>query len=341
MSQDAEVGIRKAGKLLRDQEAELALNQMLNKLYPEYKGAMKIKILKHPILNAFAFPNGVIYIHSGIIAAAKNEAQIAAVVAHEGAHFILKHGAKARIKQSNMVSFSIFINMLGIPLVGELIGASSVMGFSRDLEREADAMGAKRMLNAGYDVREAIAMFKFMASEAKANKNKEPYFFASHPKLQERIKNFEMFSELHKDENGKIKNRNEFIKNFSKITIYALHKRLEIGQYASLINEFEYDKTLWDSLRSSKEKCVYADAYQLRAEDNDLPQSMLLNLKIIKEDPNFWRPYFSLGVIALRDNNLDSAKVYLLKAKSLNSTNFSYIDMYLSKIKNKEEKKNG
>jgi beta-barrel assembly-enhancing protease len=340
MSEDAEVQIRKSGKLFRFESANRSLVRILNDLYPDQQGNMRISIVKHPILNAFAFPNGGIYIHTGIISAAKNEAQIAAVVAHEGAHYILKHSAKSRIKRSNMMSFALMVNLIGIPFIGELIGASSVMGYSQNLEREADMMGAARLLKAGYDIREAEEMFKYMASDAKANETKHPFFFASHPKLQERIKNFHIFAEKNSEFNGDKINEKQFIKDFEGVYVYALHKKLEIGSYSSIINELEEDGELWYRLPSIEEKLVFADAFRLRGKNGDLESSRKLLMKIIGENPLYWKSYFSLGIIEFTENQFDSAKINFAKARSLNINKNSYIDMYLRKIENNEVEQN-
>jgi predicted Zn-dependent protease len=91
---------------------------MADQLFPEFKDEIELGIIKSPILNAFAFPNGQLFIHSGIIAIAQNDAQLAAVVAHEVAHFTKRHSAKSRISASNANSFIVFMNIMGIPLIG-------------------------------------------------------------------------------------------------------------------------------------------------------------------------------------------------------------------------------
>ena len=56
---------------------------------------VKIVVIKDPYLNAFAFPNGVIYIHTGMLARMDNEAQLAALLAHEMSHCIHRHTLRA------------------------------------------------------------------------------------------------------------------------------------------------------------------------------------------------------------------------------------------------------
>jgi len=77
--------INGSGLLYQDVELENYLNRIAKKLQ-KYTDSpdiyFQIKVLKDPNLNAFAFPNGVIYVHTGILARMDNEAQLAALLAH-------------------------------------------------------------------------------------------------------------------------------------------------------------------------------------------------------------------------------------------------------------------
>lgn len=342
MSKDAEIQIRRSGKLLHFKKSKIAVNNILDRLYPERKGDMSIYIVKHPTLNAFTFPNGAIYIHSGIIAAAKNEAQLATVIAHEAAHYILRHGAKSRIVRSNTTAWSIVLLGIGIPFIGDIIGASSIMGYSRDLEREADAMAAKKMLDAGYDLLEAQRIFEYMASDSLANskeKNKRSVFFASHPELQERIGNFKNYASKQPADSISGKRVTDYKSDFLDVYKYALHKKLEIGLYSSLINELENDNEFWDDL-DGVDKIIFADAYRLRRNEKDLDISKELLKKILQNNSNYWKPHFSLGILNLDEKNHHEAKLNFLTAKSLIKKENSYIEMYLNKLKKLEDEKN-
>ena len=110
-------------------------------------------------INAFALPGGPVWMHRGAIAAAANEAQLAAVLAHEVAHISQRHAAD-QISQQLVANG--FIGLLGALLGNDRsaqtaqIGARVLAGgymlkFSRDDEREADTVGAAIMRRAGWD----------------------------------------------------------------------------------------------------------------------------------------------------------------------------------------------
>lgn len=80
--------------IYKNSELENYLQQITNKLFPDYKDHLRVKVLHSPSYNAFALPNGALYINIGLLAALENEAQVASILSHEGIHFIQKHGAR-------------------------------------------------------------------------------------------------------------------------------------------------------------------------------------------------------------------------------------------------------
>jgi predicted Zn-dependent protease len=72
--------------IYRDNQLEAYLNSVVRRLQPPdlpSRLSFKIVVVRDPYFNAFAFPNGVIYIHTGMLARMDNEAQLAALLAHE------------------------------------------------------------------------------------------------------------------------------------------------------------------------------------------------------------------------------------------------------------------
>ena len=84
------------GLIYQDQALEDYLNRIAVKLQPEPAGLkIRVSVIKDTHLNAFAYPNGMIYINSGLLARMDNEAQLAAVLAHEIAHCTQRHALRA------------------------------------------------------------------------------------------------------------------------------------------------------------------------------------------------------------------------------------------------------
>lgn len=144
-------------------------------------------LIRDPSINAFALPGGPIYIHTGLIEAAANEAQLAGVIAHEISHVALRHGTNQASRASllqipaMLASGAVGDSSTGAQLgqLGLSVGLSSVLlSYSRNAESEADALGARIMAESGYDPIEMAAFFETLEAAGGA---RGPEFLASHP----------------------------------------------------------------------------------------------------------------------------------------------------------------
>jgi len=140
-------------------------------------------IVRSPVPNAFALPDGQVYVHEGLLALLQNEAQLAAVLAHEvmhveGHHSIL-NARQARKKQGGMLALSILLGD-----VGQLINIAlmhAIIGYGRDLEEEADVRGLPRVLEAGYDPREMPRIFELLDEDPEGEQMPVKPAWADHP----------------------------------------------------------------------------------------------------------------------------------------------------------------
>lgn len=180
---EEETGILDSSGLLHDdKQLEEYLNRLAAKLLPPVQGRPRIimKVLRHPSLNAFAYPTGRVYVHTGILAAMDNEAQLAAVMAHEITHVQERHLAReftSRKKKSAEEADSLRKIL------------TSVNCYSQLLESEADAAAVRMMVAAGYDPREAPGMLEHLKRESEEEKIRVRKADMIHPAIRERIKN--------------------------------------------------------------------------------------------------------------------------------------------------------
>ncbi|MBI4466917.1 MAG: M48 family metalloprotease, partial [Acidobacteria bacterium] len=129
------------------------LGQRLVKYAPGYKYSYHIKAVNAAEINAFALPGGILYINRGTIEAAKNEAELAGVMAHEIAHVALRHGtnqlSKAMLAQAPLALLGGFLGSGGsvagqVASLGIDLFASGVfLRFSRTAETQADVLGTQ------------------------------------------------------------------------------------------------------------------------------------------------------------------------------------------------------
>lgn len=257
--------LARAGKVNTDPALTAYLQGILDRLYPEFRGRLSVRLLNAQQINAFALPNGSIYVNAGLIARFQNEAQLATVLAHEGAHFVHRHSLQQAERVKNAAAFALVVGMLGVPLVGDLLALSSMFGYSREHEREADEIGYQRLVAAGYAPRESIRTFEHLQAEIKAADIKEPFFFASHPKLQERI---DSFTELTKDANGGEIAYERFVEATARLRLASLDADLAAYRYKQIILVLANPETR----REYPPEAAYylGEAYRLRGEAGDL-----------------------------------------------------------------------
>ena len=115
----------------------------------------KVTILNSPAINAFALPNGQLYVTRGLIALANDKAELASVLAHEMGHVIARHAdiREEQARQAALISH-VVSDVLSDPQMGALALAKSKLtlaSFSRAQEFEADGIGVGISARAGFD----------------------------------------------------------------------------------------------------------------------------------------------------------------------------------------------
>ena len=156
----------------------------------------KVTILNSPAINAFALPNGHLYITRGLIALANDKAELASVLAHEMGHVIAHHAQirEDQAKQAALISH-VVSDVLSDPQMGALALAKSKLtlaAFSRAQEFEADGIGVGISARAGFDPFGASRFLADMQRNADLKAGGEaraPDFLTTHPATPERIKN--------------------------------------------------------------------------------------------------------------------------------------------------------
>lgn len=158
----------------------------------------QVTILNSPLVNAFALPDGRLYITRGLLALANDESEIAAVMAHEMAHVLAKHGAqRAELERRASVASRVATQVLQNRAAGEAVAAQGVItlaGFSRAQELQADEIGVAMIAKAGFDPEGAA---RFLAALGRQSAMRSSLFnlgetqdrlsfLATHPSTPER-----------------------------------------------------------------------------------------------------------------------------------------------------------
>lgn len=154
----------------------------------------EVTLFEDDAVNAFALPGGKIGVYTGLLKAAVNQDQLAAVLGHEVAHVIADHG-NARVSAA-------YATQTGLQLAQVLAGGASqqqsqlfgllglgaqvgiLLPYGRGQESEADVLGLQYMARAGFDPRQSIPLWENMA---KAGRGQPPEFLSTHPSHTTRI----------------------------------------------------------------------------------------------------------------------------------------------------------
>jgi metalloendopeptidase OMA1, mitochondrial len=157
----------------------------------------QVSVIRSDQANAFCLPGGKIAVYTGILRHTQTEDGLAAVMGHEMAHAIARHGSQRLLQnsltQTVMMGASLSFSDMDIQqrrMVLAALGAGAQFGvllpFSRSHESEADELGLLYMARAGYNPEEAIAFWQRMSE---AGSNRAPEFASTHPSHGTRIEN--------------------------------------------------------------------------------------------------------------------------------------------------------
>ena len=146
------------------------------------------KVLDDPSVNAFALPGGYVYVTRGILAELGSEAELAGVLGHEIGHVTARHGVHAASQQ---ILATVGVGVAAVILdpdhadecfdVGTLGLAVAFLAHSRSDERQADDLGLRYMLRAGYDPQEMPGVFEMLEQVGAAEGGHLPGWLSTHP----------------------------------------------------------------------------------------------------------------------------------------------------------------
>jgi beta-barrel assembly-enhancing protease len=270
----------KKGLLYRDPAAEGYLESigkgLLEGAPPPDRVTYRFRILRDPMVNAFALPNGSLYVNTGLVAALESEAELASVLGHEITHVTDRHtyllNRNIRKKAMTMQVMgavaasagyfpagAIFGNSIAFAsTVSQVIIISTVYGYSQDLERDADTSGYARLIRANYDGA-AMARSLELLDEKLEYEPTQP-FWRTHPKLQERIVTAEKLTKTENRAQPRVVSESDYLDHMASVIRYnavmdldSRRSRTALARTQRLVN--------WDP-NSGVNRTLLADAYR-------------------------------------------------------------------------------
>ena len=199
------------------------LEEIVHRLNPPAMAAnpeirYRVTVIEDPTLNAFAYPHGSIFVHTGLLARMESEGELATVFGHEMSHVegrhMLRFQRAARNRQIGLTVAAVtasvilageeadayhhghFIHGLRVGILSDLLVGlglqlavlAAINGYGRDLELEADQGGFAKLAAAGYDPQAAPGVYEALLEDhGEGPSPAEAFFFGSHPKLVNRL----------------------------------------------------------------------------------------------------------------------------------------------------------
>jgi predicted Zn-dependent protease len=177
-----------------------ALGERLVAASPEPGRRFEFFPIRDASINAFALPGGYIGVHTGLIAAARNESELAGVLAHEIAHVTQNH--IARIVDAQRSGALVSMVALAVAILAarassdvsqaalataQAVSIQNQLDFTREHEREADRIGLQTLVAAGFAPQGMVTFFERLQAHGRLYENNAPAYLRTHPLTVERI----------------------------------------------------------------------------------------------------------------------------------------------------------
>lgn len=346
------------GLIYRNTELSKYIQQLGQDLQPEkVKNTFRLEfyVFRDPSVNAFALPNGNIYINLGLLNKLDNEAQLAFVMAHEAAHIIERHSFKGKIERRNeLVAAHLADFLLAGTGLSYLAAVSGISKHSREMETEADTLAFGFIANTHYQPQAVIDTFNLLV-ETK-HKNPETGVWDSHPAAALRTANAKRFFERHPSTGNQI-NSARFSQLQNDLAERTIKMRLHKKQFQ--MAEEDTERTIERQGKSAQWLTYLGESYRLRTKNRTaaVQEQMWLydekkdtaeqwfdkNLDDFKQkaqsyyqqaltdNPDYPRAYRGMGLLLAEQGEQEQANQYLQKyLRFSNISDRRYISTFIT-----------
>ena len=269
-----EVRLKRSPLTIRDKELQSYLADLVCRLSDGHCPDIRVHPVRMPRFNAMMAPNGMMLVWSGLMLRMENEAQLAAVLGHELGHYVERHQVEQLRAAKDRAVLSTVVGMIGG--VGTVLGQIGLLAhmfaFSREHEERADRMGMRLMRHAGYDGREAAAVWDNLLAEMQVTGGKDVGkrgdLFETHPTTAGRR---DQLLKLAGDAGG-ITGDEAYRKKIAPLRLGWLQDEVKRGQYEESLVLF--DRMLKKEGQDAELLYARGEVYRTRDEGNDMQQAL-------------------------------------------------------------------
>lgn len=318
-------------RLLRDSKFVIndpALNDYIRSVLCKAVGddrchGARIYVLRVAAFNASMSPNGTLQIWSGLLLRVRNEAELAAVLGHEFAHFERRHSlASYRHARSatDILAWSALLGTAGIPAQFAALG--SVFTHSRDQEREADLLSMQYLMASPYNPQCFSDVWERMMDETDATaqgrkqrstRYDRTAFFASHPTDLQRAGYLRQIAGQKTGDDGE----GRYLAAMAKWRPQFLDDQLKLNDFGGteyLLGQLARSGWTADLLFARGE------LYRMRGNPRDLVSAADFYRQAVSQTPDFAEAYRGLGMALLRGQDAAGGKEALRHYLTLRPT---------------------
>lgn len=343
---EADKQVAKKGLLFQDPDLQSYVDSVCKRLIadrptPEHV-EFRCLVIRDPMQNAYAEPNGTVYVTTGLLALLENEAELAGVLGHELTHTYNRHlylenrsirkkvlainilnAAASSAPGGSGVSAGVQIFGAAVQLgaaISDQILIASVYGYSRDKEQEADSNGLTAMTAASYDPNAMARSFELLDQGSRYEFEPFDSFYHDHPKLTERRKYAQDFATAHPVADPRPALEKEYLTKVAPAICYNIEADINSRRARSalrgaqrLVDAFpdvpKYQLLLGDSYRAlgAKTKALTDDEMTRHGKSEDrknfFNRTEQEEQKKLLEKPE--------GQAAQKDNESEAEKLYL------------------------------
>lgn len=195
VADDAERELKRSSFLVRDAGINAYLRETLCRIARDCAD-IRLYVVRDATFNASMAANDVLVVNTGLLMRMRDEAQLAAVLGHEVAHYRYRHLLLGFRELRGRATAGVWLAMTGVGLLAATAALGGYFQFTREMEAQADAESVPMLAQAGYDPRRAAAIWQQIRDEqdataaargTKSRKDKDRSFWASHPPSAERL----------------------------------------------------------------------------------------------------------------------------------------------------------
>lgn len=300
------------------------------------KVTYRFLVMRDPMVNSFAYPNGSVYITTGLLALLENEAQLAGVLGHESAHIYERHSylenrsIRKKIVASEIISLAAgsVPGSYGLAAASAAVAANisnllmleSIFGYSRDKESQADRDGLAAMTVAGYDPHAMAATFELLDQDRTLEYEPHPTFYQDHPKLAERRKQALAVANAHTPREVRTGTRQDYLTAVAPAIVSNINTDIEsrrprtaVARATRLVNAFpgdaQYQTLLGSSYRALGAETALPTKAELAPKGEDQQRKEVLKMSEQQEQEALLKT--PEGQATLKENQAKAQKAFL------------------------------